>query len=351
MNSLTLAHPKTAQTDYISALRQDIASLSNDPAMQKQLLTMVDNYFNTPKNQIFRVTHNGGGADCWANTAEFDLLQNDPQLLAKRFSALIQSGTLTVADFFNDPKPDGTKQIDGKRLGQRSGLSLAWDIGCQRMFNASFGANDFQIEKFESWIRGEQTSVVFNGKGLIDPHTNVAHNGNSTLDKLLDSGQSSRESISGIRFSLQWTGAHDVQDGAVSMYHMVVVDHIGSDEKGRRGVFFYQPLNILDVTSCGPARTKVSGNLEFMPIEEFKSVVRATWIPERVLQRIGGTRIVDPAYFSGVSQANIATTEKDYVDGQRPDIYSTLTTDSLRERSQKFFEELSQIQKASRKEA
>jgi hypothetical protein len=351
MNSTTLAPSKTNKSDSIAQLREDLYALSPDPAVRQQLLMMVDTYFNTPKNKLFQVTHNGGGADCWANTAEFDLLKNNPQLLARKFSELIKNGSVNVSDFFTDPKPDGMKQIDGKSLGQRTGLSLAWDIGCQKMFNAPFGANDFQIERFETWIRGEQTSVVFNGKGLTDPATNVASNGSTTIDKVFENSTNVKQSVSGLRFSLEWPGAHGAPSSNSNMYHMVVTDHVGMDDKGRLGVFFYQPLNILSAEQCGPERTKVSGNLEFMPLEEFKSAVRAAWIPEHVLASLGGNRVVDPAYFTNLSQLNMAQTEKEYIDGQRPNVYPMMTADLWRERSQKYYEELSEIQKrTSRKE-
>ncbi len=351
----TVAHivkDATRNPANIEQLREQVIGLTNDPQEQRQLAQIVNDYFSTPNDKLFRITHNGASADCWANTVEFSLLKDNRELLAHRFSQLIKEGHITKSDFFHDPMPDGEKQVDGQHLGPRKGLSLAWDLGCQRKFNAPYAANDFQIEKFESWVRGEQTSVVFRGRGILDDKTHVAHNGTATIDNLFsENSMMGQAQAVGMRFSIRWPAAHDSAGSKELqvMYHMVEVVHVGKDSSGRTGVFFYQPLNILGTSECGPDRTRVSGNLEFMPLENFKDAVRCAFVPSHILEEVGGERIVDPAYYRGTStQAERKEREESYVEGQRPDVYQAAAVEFFRERSKRFFDDLAEISKQTK---
>lgn len=318
-------------------LLQTVAEeLGSTPEEKENILSEFKKYLSMNNKDAYLVTHNGGSADCWANAAEHDLLQNNRNLLAKKLTELIKDGFIKTEDFKNtDPIPDGTETIVGKKLGERKGVSLVFDLAVERKFNAPFGANDFQVEDFERWIRGQDVSIVYNGKSLDNK------NGKSSIDKVLESKNG--QYASGVRFSLAW----DAQNNSQHMYHVVTVDRIEKDANGIARVYFYQALNL--VHKGGPNRTLDNSdrNFESMSLEEFKKAVRVGWIPSDTMRILNIDRTVDPAYFT--SDASLATTNAQIEQTWRMggnDIYIMATAELLRD-TEEFINKLKKIEKES----
>jgi hypothetical protein len=285
---------------------------------------MVRDYFAHNAKSAYEITHNADSADCWINARERDLLAHDKDKLARALESLIKDGFLSKDMLAQaDPYADGAQAVAGKTLGARSGLSLAFDLAVGKKFNATFSANDFQVEAFESWIRGSQTVAVFNGFSEFDKH-----NGSPSVQKLL----SDPRAASGVSCSLRWLDTADSKH----TYHVVSIDKIARDEHGDMRVYFYQSVSIPGI--AGPDRKwEGQGGLESMTVKEFEERLRVMWVPDSTAQALSIHRVVDPAYFRAQPHAARAETEAQYRDGNNHDVYDVLSLSMLR-----YFEEQEQ---------
>jgi hypothetical protein len=235
---------------------------------------MVSEYLNAKDiKSILEYSNNSGGSECWVNTAEYEMLKTDSGRvkLAKFISNLAKEGYLTK-DLFSspDPKPDYENG-----LPQRKGMALALDLASVKKYGVLKGADDATVKRFEKDLTGEDTIVVFNGKG------ENGLNGSTYVNALVDSGLAE-----GLRFSVKWASI-----GSQHMYHMLTVQEIKS---GR--VYYYQPNVSKDI--IGPDGRQYHGNgIESISVDEFKKIVCATYVPESVRQQCKIIKEVeDPSY-------------------------------------------------------
>jgi hypothetical protein len=249
------------------------ASVINDKC-GADVAQMVVNYLSTVSDQqIVRTTSNAGSDACWVNAAEYEMLKHNKPALQRLIQNLISEGYLTREMFFEkEPTPDASYG-----LPSRSGVSLALDRALQKKYGADSGngATDDQIKQFESDLRGESVSIVFNGRGL-----NGA-NGSAGIKTLLDNPSLAK----GVRCSLRWADM-----GSQHFYHMITIREI---KDGR--VYFFQPNSASNVP--GPDRIIHENGLESMTIKDFEKALRVAYVPQHVIdQRRNIKEVSDPAY-------------------------------------------------------